>query len=112
MANAVPEQRKAQVFLTNQTTAVYKQLANLAAQQTPSKNISKLIVLEIVDFKKEQFDPKLIIVREVLEWHATETRRNSSGAGSAYTSRRGYLWLSFDQRPTRRSSALEIHMLC
>ena len=67
VANAVPEQRKAQVFLTNQTTAVYKQLANLAAQQTPSKNISKLIVLEIVDFKKEQFDPKLIIVREVLE---------------------------------------------
>ena len=30
VANAVPDQRKAQVFLTNQTAAVYK-LANLAA---------------------------------------------------------------------------------
>ena len=34
MASAVPEQRQAQVFLTNQTAAVYKQLANLAVQQT------------------------------------------------------------------------------
>ena len=64
VVNAVSEQRKAQVFLTNQTAAVYKQLANLAAQQTPSKNINKLTMLEIVDFMKEQFDPKLFFVRE------------------------------------------------
>uniref|UniRef100_A0A0L8FPJ9 Uncharacterized protein n=1 Tax=Octopus bimaculoides TaxID=37653 RepID=A0A0L8FPJ9_OCTBM len=31
-ANAVPEKRMAQVFLTNQTATVYKQLANLATQ--------------------------------------------------------------------------------
>ena len=115
VASAVSDQRKAQVFLTNQTAAVYKQLANLAAQQTPPKDINKLTMLEIFDFMKEQFDPKLFIVHErfqVLEWHATETRRNSSGTGSAYTSRRGYLWLSFGQRPTRRSSAPEVHMIC
>ena len=64
VANAVPEQCKAQVFLTNQTAAVYKQLANLAAQQTPSKDINELTMLEIIDFIKEQFDPKLFIVRE------------------------------------------------
>ena len=64
VSNAVPEQRKAQVFLTNQTAAICKQLANLAAQQTPSKDINKLTMLEIVDFMKEQFDPKLFIVRE------------------------------------------------
>ena len=49
VANAVPEQREAQVFLTNQTAAVYKQMANLAAQQTPSKDINKLTMLETVD---------------------------------------------------------------
>ena len=64
VANAVPEQRQAQVFLTNQTAAVYKQLANLATQQTPSKDINKLTMSEIVNFMKEQFDPKLFIVRE------------------------------------------------
>ena len=64
VANAVPEQRQAQVFLTNQTAAVYKQLANLATQQTPPKDINKLTMSEIVNFMKEQFDPKLFIVRE------------------------------------------------
>ena len=42
VANAVPEQRQAHVFLPNQTAAVYKQLANLATQQTPPKDINKL----------------------------------------------------------------------
>ena len=64
VSNAVPEQRKAQVFLTNQSAAVFKQLANLAAQQTPPKDINELTMSEIIDFIKEQFDPKLFIVRE------------------------------------------------
>ena len=64
VASAVPEQRQAQVFLTNQTAAVYKQLANLATQQTPPKDINKLTMSGIVNFMKEQFDPKFFIVRE------------------------------------------------
>ena len=39
------------------SSSIYKQLANLAAQQIPSKNINELTMLEIVDFIKEQFDP-------------------------------------------------------
>ena len=57
VASAVPEQREAQVFLTNKTAAGYKQQANLTAQQTSSKDINKLTMLGIVDFLKEQFDP-------------------------------------------------------
>ena len=75
VSNAVPEQRKAQVFLTNQTAAIYKQLANLAAQQTPSKDINKLTMLEIVDFMKEQFDPKLFIVRERFKFRIDMQRK-------------------------------------
>ena len=41
-ANAVPENRMAHVFLTNQTPAVYRQLANLAAQESPATEINKL----------------------------------------------------------------------
>ena len=75
MASAVPEQRKAHVFLTNQTAAVCKQLANLAAQQTPSKDINELAMLEIVDFMKKQFDPKLFIVRERFKFWSDMQRK-------------------------------------
>ena len=75
VANAVPEQRQAQVFLTNQTAAVYKQLANLATQQTPPKDINKLTMPEIVNFMKEQFDPKLFIVRERFKFWSDMQRK-------------------------------------
>ena len=74
-ANAVPDERKAQVFLTNQTPAVYKQLANLASQQNPSKKINELTMEEIVGFMKEQFDPKLFIVRERFKFWSNMDRK-------------------------------------
>ena len=75
VASAVPEQRQAQVFLTNQTAAVYKQLANLATQQTPPKDINKLTMSETVNFMKEQFDPKLFIVRERFKFWSDMQRK-------------------------------------
>ena len=75
VASAVPEQRQAQVFLTNQTAAVYKQLANLATQQTPPKDINKLTMPEIVNFMKEQFDLKLFIVRERFKFWSDMQRK-------------------------------------
>ena len=75
VANAVPEQRQGQVFLTNQTAAVYKQLANLATQQTPPRDINKLTMSEIVNFMKEQFDPKLFIVRERFKFWSDMQRK-------------------------------------
>ena len=39
-ANAVPENRQAQVFLTNQFSSIYKQLSNLAAQETTLKTLT------------------------------------------------------------------------
>ena len=89
VANAVPEQHQAQVFLTNQTAAVYKQLANLATQQTPPKDINKLTMSEIVNFMKEQFDPKLFIVRERFKfWSDTQQK---PGETLQELARRGYL---------------------
>ena len=75
VANAVPEQRQAQVFLTNQTAAVYKQLANLATQEIPPKDINKLTMSEIVNFMKELFDPKLFIVRERFKFWSDMQRK-------------------------------------
>ena len=63
-ANAVPDERQAQVFLTNQSATVYKLLSNLASQQSPPKDINEISIEETVTFMKDQFDPKRFIVRE------------------------------------------------
>lgn len=63
-ANSIPDPRKAQVFLTNQSATTYKLLANLAAQQTPPTDINNLTLDAIVTFMKDQFDPKRFVVRE------------------------------------------------
>ena len=63
-ANSVPQDKQVKVFLTNQTSLVYKQLANMAIQQSESKDIKDLTLSEIVTFMKAQYDPKRFVVRE------------------------------------------------
>ena len=41
-ANSIPDNKQAQIFLTNQSNSVYKMLSNLAAQQQPVKSIHEL----------------------------------------------------------------------
>ena len=63
-ANSIPEEKRAQVFLTNQTPVTYKLLCSLASQQTPPRDINQLTIGEIEGFMKAQFDPTHYIVRE------------------------------------------------
>ena len=65
----MPDQRQAQVFLTNQNPTVYKQLSTLSAQLTPPKDINGLTMEEIVKYMKEQFDPNLFVVRERFKFY-------------------------------------------
>uniref|UniRef100_A0A0L8HEX8 Reverse transcriptase domain-containing protein n=1 Tax=Octopus bimaculoides TaxID=37653 RepID=A0A0L8HEX8_OCTBM len=51
-AHSVPDSKKPKVFLTNQSSTVYKMLSNLAAQETPPRDInvhihSKLVHIEL-----------------------------------------------------------------
>ena len=63
-ANSVPDDRAAQIFLTNQSKVTYKLLGNLASQQTPPKDVNALTLDEIAAFMKTQFDPTRHVVRE------------------------------------------------
>ena len=63
-AHSIPRAKLAQVFLTNQSAAIYKQLSNLAEQQQPPKEVLKLTIEEIEIFMRDQFDAKYFIVRE------------------------------------------------
>ena len=64
IANSIPDNKQAQIFLTNQSNSVYKMLSNLAAQQQPVKSIHELTMNDIQTFMAEQFDPKRFVVRE------------------------------------------------
>ena len=110
----ITEQRKAQVFLTNQTTAVYKQLANLVTQQTPPKDINKLTMLEIVDFMKKQFDPKLFIVRERFKfWSDMQRKPGETLQKLAARTRQDAATCDFPSIEDPQDEALrQIHMLC
>ena len=63
-AHSVPKSKKPKVFLTNQTSTIYKMLSNLAAQELPVREISALSMDQISEYMKKQFDPKRFVVRE------------------------------------------------
>ena len=74
-AHAVPDDRKAQIFLTNQSSTVYKLLSNLAAQETPPWVINDLTKDQIVAYMKVQFDPSRFVIRERFKFWTTMQHR-------------------------------------
>ena len=63
-ANAIPDDRRAEIFLTNQSSVVYKLIMNLAQQQTPPRDINSLSMAEMAAHMAEHFNPKRFVVRE------------------------------------------------
>jgi len=74
-AHAVPDDTQAQVFLTNQSSTVYKLLSNLAAQETAPREINDLTMDQIVAYMKVQFDPTRFVVRERFKFWTSMQRR-------------------------------------
>ena len=54
----------AQVFLTNQTAAIYKLRDTLAGQQDSPKHINALTMEDISHFMEDQYDTKQFVVQE------------------------------------------------
>ena len=74
-ANSIPDNKQAQIFLTNQSNSVYKMLSNLAAHQQPVKSIHELTMNDIQTFMAEQFDPKRFVVRERFKFWSDMKRK-------------------------------------
>ena len=74
-ANSIPDNKQAQIFLTNQSNSVYKMLSNLAAQQQPVKSIHELTMNDIQTFMAEQFDPKRFVIRERFKFWSDMKRK-------------------------------------
>ena len=74
-AHSIPDNKLAQIFLTNQSNSVYKMLSNLAAQQQPVKSIHELTMNDILTFMAEQFDPKQFVFRECFNFLSDMKRK-------------------------------------
>ena len=74
-AISIPDNKQAQIFLTNQSNSVYKMLSNLAAQQQPVESIHELTMNDIETFMAEQFDPKRFVVRERFKFWSDMKRK-------------------------------------
>ena len=74
-AHSIPAEKRAQVFLTNQTSATYKLLSNLASQLASPKDVNTLSLVEIEGFMKVQYDPKRFVVRERFKFWSDMQRK-------------------------------------
>ena len=74
-ANSVPAEKRAQVFLTNQSRENYKILSNLASQQSPAKGINELSLDEVEEYMRSQFGPTRYIVRERFKFWTEMNRK-------------------------------------
>ena len=73
--HSVPNEKKAQVFLTNQSNVNFKLLSSYATQLTAVKDVNSLTMDEIEDYMKTQFDPIRFIVRERYKFWSDLTRK-------------------------------------
>ena len=74
-AKSVQDSKKAQTFLTHQSNAIYKFLANMASQLTPTKDINELSLDGIVEIMQKQNDPKRFVVRERFKFWSSLNRK-------------------------------------
>jgi hypothetical protein len=63
-ACSIPDQKKALIFLSNQTKETYKLLSTLAKQSDPPKAVNELSLNDIKGFMSKHYDPKKYVVRE------------------------------------------------
>ena len=61
-ANSIPAEKRAQVFLTSQSTTTYKLLGTVARQQDPPKDINELSMENINSFMEQQYNSKCFVV--------------------------------------------------
>ena len=75
--NSVPDDKKALVFLTNQTSGTYKPKSNYAWQQDVPNTANAMQFSDITDFMSSHYDPtQFIDVRERYKFWSTIKRKS------------------------------------
>ena len=74
-ANSVPDEKKALVFLTNQTSGTYKLITNYASQQDVPTTANAMTFSDITGFMSSHYDPTQFTVRERYKFWSTIKRK-------------------------------------
>ena len=74
-ANSVPAEKKALVFLTNQTSGTYKLITNYASQQDVPTTANAMKFSDITGFMSSHYDPTQFTVRERYKFWSTIKRK-------------------------------------
>ena len=74
-ANSVPDEKKALVFLTNQTSGTYKLITNYASQQDVPTTANAMKFSDITGFMSSHYDPTQFTVRERYKFWSTIKRK-------------------------------------
>ena len=74
-ANSVPDEKKALVFLTNQTSDTYKLITNYALQQDVPTTANAMKFSDITGFMSSHYDPTQFTVREHYKFLSTIKRK-------------------------------------
>ena len=74
-ANSVPDEKKALVFLTNQTSGTYKLITNYASQQDVPTKANAMKFSGNTDFMSSHYDPMQFTVRERYKFWSTIKRK-------------------------------------
>lgn len=74
-ANSIPAEKMAEIFLTNQSSAIIKLLTTIASQQDSPKDVNSMSMEEIQRHMMDHYNPKRFVVRERYKfWTNTERR--------------------------------------
>ena len=112
-ARSVSKDRKAQIFLTNQSPTTYKLLSNLASQETPPKSVTELAMTEIETYIKHQFDSKRFVVRERFKfWSGMQCKPGKSVLELAAGIRQTAATCSFTAINDPLDEALRTRFIC
>ena len=74
-ANSVPDDKKALVFLTNQTSGTYKLITNYASQQDVPTTANAMKFSDITGFMSSHYDPTQFTVSERYKFWSTIKRK-------------------------------------
>ena len=109
----VSNHRKAQIFLTNQSSTTYKLLPNLVFQETPPKSINELTMTELETYMKHQFDPKRFVVRERVKfWSEMQRKPGESVLELAARIRQAAATCNFTAIKDSLDKALRTRFIC
>jgi len=112
-ANSIAEDKTPQLFLTNQSTAVYKQLSDWAEQQTPKKEINKLTIDEVNNYIMTQYNPRTFIIRERYRfWHDMKRKPGETISELAARIRHDATTCDFSSITDPQDEALRTKFIC